>query len=62
MSKSTPTKDERTMVANLLDEAAGGNTLITEWEAEEFLPSLQEQTFWSQKQRDILQAIWEKVM
>ncbi len=49
------------MVAQLLDEAEV-NTLMSEWETEEFLPSLQAQSYWSAKQREILQTIWEKVM
>ena len=58
--KSAPTKEERHQVKRLIEESVG-NALITEWEAEEFLPSLQEQSVWSEKQRDVLDSIWQKV-
>jgi len=60
MIKSPPTPEEREMVKRLLAEATLDER-ITEWEAEEFLPSLQSQSVWSQKQRDVLDRIWTKI-
>ena len=61
--KAPATKEEREALRILLDRAKDMDYEgFTEWEAEEFLPSLQEQTYWSQKQRDIFDAIWNKVM
>lgn len=61
--KQPPTPEERDMVRILLNRAEEYDCEgFTEWESDEFLPSLQTQTFWSQKQRDILDGIWNKIM
>ncbi len=60
MIKTPPTQEERDMVKRLLAEATLDDR-ITEWEAEEFLPSLQSQTMWSEKQREVLDRIWSKI-
>lgn len=58
--KTPATKEDRDQVKKLIEESVG-NDLITEWEAEEFLPSVLRQNDWSQKQRDLVDKIWRKV-
>lgn len=58
--RRAPTAEEHEMLRTLIDKI-GTDERITEWEAE-FLESLLEFTYWSDRQIDVLVDIWAKVM